>query len=202
LPHLFERLANCKYVYNKYEVFNFISHSNAGLKHDSLGSCKIKFSRKILISLTYQTQYLLISIFFMGSSYAYPTKGFIETGNIVVINSDEIIAQTIKNTASGTASFNFQDNMQSRSEITSHAITRSLEYIADNSQITKSISTNAQGADSKTYRIKPAKTSPKVYDHDQVNKLNMNTMKWESELKSIELVKSGSHNSISNPKFR
>ena len=88
-------------------------------------------------------------------------------------------------------------------ETTSDTITRPMDKIADNSQITKSISTNAQGADSKTYRIKPAtNTSSKVYDHNQVNKLNMNTMKWESELKSIELLKSGSRNSISNPKFR
>jgi|GEM_PF-2992020 len=87
-------------------------------------------------------------------------------------------------------------------ETTTYTITHPLEKIADNSQITKSISTNAQGADTKTYRIKPANASSKVYVHSQINQLNMNTMKWESELKSIELLKSGSHNSISNPKLR
>jgi len=82
-------------------------------------------------------------------------------------------------------------------ETTTYTITHPLEKIADNSQITKSISTNAQGADTKTYRIKPANASSKVYVHSQINQL-----KWESELKSIELLKSGSHNSISNPKLR
>ena len=87
-------------------------------------------------------------------------------------------------------------------EIASPAMTRSLEKIADSSQITKSISTNAQGADSKTYRIKPANAIPKVDKHNQINELNMSTMKWESELKSLELTKSGTRNSILNTKFR
>jgi len=87
-------------------------------------------------------------------------------------------------------------------EITTHAMTRSLEKIADNSQITKSISTNAQGADTKTYRIKPANAIPKVDSHNQINELNMSTMKWESELKSLEFPKSGTRNSILNNKLR
>lgn len=57
-------------------------------------------------------------------------------------------------------------------EITTQTITHSLEYIADNSQITNSISTNAQGADTKTYRIKPANAPSKIQDHNQANKLN------------------------------
>ena len=162
-------------MYNKYEFFNFTYHSNARLKHTSLGSCKIKFSRKILISLAYQTQCLLISALFLESSYAYPPNSFIEADHVVVINDDEIA---------------------------SPAMTRSLEKIADSSQITKSISTNAQGADSKTYRIKPANAIPKVDKHNQINELNMSTMKWESELKSLELTKSGTRNSILNTKFR
>ena len=117
----------------------------------------------------------MISALYLDSSYAYPAKNLTQTGNIEVINADEI---------------------------TSQAITHPLEYIADNSQITKSISTNAQGADTKTYRIKPANAPSKIQDHNQANKLNLNTMKWESELKSIELLKSGAHNSTSNPKFR
>ena len=163
-------------MYNKYEFFNLTYHRNARLKHASLGSCKIKLSRKILISLAYQTQYLLlISTAFLGSSYAYPAKSFIEAGHMVVINDDEI---------------------------TSHAMTRSLYKIADNSQITKSISTNAQGADTKTYRIKPANAIPKVNSHNQINELNMSTMKWESELKSLEFPQSGTRNSILNNKLR
>ncbi|MES1988500.1 MAG: hypothetical protein V4440_10815 [Pseudomonadota bacterium] len=87
-------------------------------------------------------------------------------------------------------------------EITSPVMIRSLEKIADSSQITKSISTNAQGAGTKTYRIKPANAIPKVNSHNQVNELNMSTMKWESELKSLEFPKSGTRNSILNNKLR
>ena len=125
--------------------------------------------------MAYQILGLLISAVFLELSYAYPAKNLIQTGNTALTNSDEIISQTIM---------------------------RPLEYFADNSHITKSISTNAQGADTKTYRIKPANASSKIQDHNQTNKLNLNTMKWESELKSIELLKSGVHNSITNPKFR
>ncbi|MDI1298706.1 hypothetical protein, partial [Methylotenera sp.] len=142
---------------------------------NSLGSCKIKFSRKILISRAYQIQCLLISALYVDASYAYPAKNLTQTGNIGVINTDEISSQVIIHT---------------------------LEYIADNSQITKSISTNSQGAHTKTYKIKPANADSKIHDYNQANELNLNTMKWESELKSFELLKSGAHNSTSNPKFR
>ncbi len=178
-------------MYNKYELFHFISHKNARLKHDSLGSCKIKFSRKILISLAAQTQCLLISVLFLESSYAYPAKNLIETGKRVVINKGSLTEAT-----------SLQGSTQSPYSITSQAMTNSLEKIADNSQITKSISPSTQGAGTKTYRIKPASTSSKADTQNQINKLNMNTMKWESELRSIELPKSGSHNSMSNSKFR
>lgn len=178
-------------MYNKYEVFNFISHSNTRHKHDFLGSCKIKFSRKILISMAYQTQYLLINGFFLESSYAYSARNLTETGNI-----------TVANTASDTEVINIKRSMQNRHEISSHTIAHPLENIADNSKITRSISTNAQGADSKTYRIKPAIASSKLNNQNQINKLNMSAMKWESELKSIELLKPGSHNSTPNPKYR
>jgi len=62
-------------------------------------------------------------------------------------------------------------------ETTTYTITHPLEKIADNSQITKSISTNAQGADTKTYRIKPANASPSIqpqsnkqveYEHNEM----------------------------------
>ena len=178
-------------MYNKYELFDFTSHNNAGLKHDSLGSYKIKFSRKILISLAAQTQCLLISALFLESSYAYPAKNLIETGKEVAINI-----------ASLTEATSLQSSTQSPNAITSQATTNSLEKIADNSQIAKSISPNAQGAGTKTYRIKPASASSKADTQNQINKLNMNTMKWESELRSIELPKSGSHNSMSNSKLR
>jgi len=142
----------------------------------------------------------LISVPFLESSYAYPAKNLIETGNMAVINSYEIVAQTIKNTTSHTEPFSFQGSMQRQEAITSHAIIRNQDNIAENSKITKSISTNAQGADSKTYRIKPASASSKVHKQNQINKLNMSTMKWESELNSSP--KSGTYNSISDPKLR
>jgi uncharacterized GH25 family protein len=178
-------------VYNKYQVFNFTSHSSTGLEHDSLGSCKIKFARKILALPTNQTLYLLISILFVESSHAYPANNLIKPGNMTTIN-----------TAALTETNKLHNNIQSQNEVTSNTTTHSLQIIADSSQITKSISTNAQGADTKTYRIKPAKTLSKVDNKSQTNKLNMSTMKWESELKSIELLKSSSHSTTSYPKFK
>lgn len=120
---------------------------------------------------------------------------------MAVINSYEIVAQTIKNTTSHTEPFSFQGSMQRQNVITSHAIIRNQDNIAENSKITKSMSRNAQGVDSKkTYRIKPASASSKVHKQNQINKLNMSTMKWESELNSSP--KSGTYNSISDPKLR
>lgn len=182
--------------------FNFTYRSNAKLKHASLWSCKIKLSRKILISLVYHTQCLLISTLFTESSHAYSATSFIEAGNTAVINVGGSIVQPNKCKASHTEPINSHNCTQSHSEASPHTTIRPLENIADNSQITKSISTNAQGADTKTYRIKPASASSKAYDHSQVNELNRNTMKWESELKSIELLKPSPYNSVSNSKLR
>jgi hypothetical protein len=142
----------------------------------------------------------MISVLFLEPSYAYPTRNLIETGNMAVINSYGIVTQTIKNTTSSTEPFSLQGSMQRHHEITSQAIIRHQENIAENAQITKSISTNAQGVDSKTYRIKPASASSKVHEQNQINKLNMNTMKWESEINSPP--KLGTHNLISNPKVK
>jgi hypothetical protein len=142
----------------------------------------------------------LISVLFLDSSFAYIAKNLIEIGNMVVINSYGIVVYSIKNTTSRTEPFSLQGNMQSNHEITSRAIIHSLENITENSQITKSNSANSQGVDTKTYKIKPANPSSKVYEQNQINKLNMNKMKWESELNSS--TKLGQHNSISNPKFR
>ena len=149
-----------------------------------------------------QTQGLLISIFFLSSSYAYSGKSLNDNNYVSTINSDEIIAQTTKNIVFGTKSLSFQESMKTSSKVTSNRITISLENVADNSQITKYISTNVQGADTKTYRIKRANESSKAEDLSQTNRLNQHTMKWEAELKSIELLKSDSHNSISSPKLR
>jgi hypothetical protein len=149
----------------------------------------------MLILLDYQIQCLLISVLCLESSYAYPTKNLIDTANTAVINSHGIVAHTIKNTTSHTEPFSFQGSMQRQ-----HEIIRYQDNIAENSQITKSISTNAQGVDSKTYRIKPASASSKVHEQHQINKLNMNTMKWESELNLSP--NSGTYNSISNPKLK
>lgn len=152
--------------------------------------------------MTCQTLCLLISALFLESSYAYPTSHFIETSNIEVINNNKITADLIKSKTLHPDRLSFHDIIQSHPQSTTFTATQPLENIADNSQITKSISTNAQGDNTKTYRIKRADTAPKIQDHSQTNKLNMNTMKWESELKSIELLKSSSNNSTSNLKLR
>lgn len=119
---------------------------------------------------------------------------------MVFVNSYGIVVYSTKNTTSSTEPLSFQGSIQSPHEITSRAITHSLENITENSKITKSISKNSQAVYTKTYRIKPANSSFKVHEQNQINKLNMNKMKWESELNLSP--KLGQHNSISKPKFR
>jgi len=105
-------------VYNKYQVFNFTSHSSTGLEHDSLGSCKIKFARKILALPTNQTLYLLISILFVESSHAYPANNLIKPGNMTTIN-----------TAALTETNKLHNNIQSQNEVTSNTTTHSLQTL-------------------------------------------------------------------------
>ena len=114
--------------------------------------------------LIYQARCLLISALFVGSSYAYSDENAIETGNIAIINNNSVIT---------------------------HAITKPLVRLADNSSITHSISTNAQGASTKTYKIKPASAPTKVQVNNQTSASIISTMNWEKELKYSEPPKLG-----------
>ncbi len=159
----------------KLSFINFISHTSLWFTHDFLGSCKIKFVRKNLTVLIYQTQCLLTSALFASSSYAYSAENAIETGNIAIANNNNVITQ---------------------------AIIKPLEKVADNSSITHSISTNAQGTSTKTYKIKPANIPSKVQVNNQTSTSNISTMNWEKELKYTEPPKLGAKKSNSKPKLK
>ncbi len=83
-----------------------------------------------------------------------------------------------------------------------HTVTKPLERIADNSSITHSISTNAQGASTKTYKIKPANIPSKAQINNQTSASSISTMNWEKELKYTEQPKLGAKKFASTPKLK